>query len=215
MSSAAGGAGAAPFIGPVLPPVMRWRPETTLEPQFAAAYENGGEGAARMVPTSEDLLLMKIDKERAKVREVPLDFEYLFGTIRNIVKAIEKDEDVRSQTVFVNASLLAIEMNYFLFVHNPPNKTTIRDLLRKLYAMIQGYTTKSGFSSIISAATAILRRHENPLLNEFLDREDEKLKEGAAAGGAGAGGGRRKRKYSRKHRKGRKGGSRNKRRATQ
>ena len=214
MSSAAGGAGAVRFIGPVLPPVMRWRPETTLEPRFAAAYENGSEGAAHPVPTQEDLLLMKIDEGRAKVREAPPDFEYLFGTIRDIVTAIEVDEGVRSHTVFVNASLLAIEMNYFLSVHDPTNKKEIRDLLRKLYAMIQGYTTKSGFISIISTATAILRRHENPLLNQFLDREDEKLKEGAA-GGAGAGGGRRKRKYTRKYRKGRKGGSRNKRRATQ
>ena len=112
-------------------------------------------------------------------------------------------------------SVFAIEINCLLFLYNPPNKAGLYDSLRELYGLISGYVRpKAKFEELYSKAKDFVYSSVGPELRDFLDRGDAAA---AAAGGAGAGagGGQRKRKYSRKYRKGRKGGSRNKRRATQ
>lgn len=176
-----------------------------LNNSFAAVNDSEG-------PAPEDLLLRIIEEGREQARDEPPKFEYLQKTIKNIIETLREDDRTHTHLVVGVASVLAIEINCLLFAYNPPNKAVLYDSLRELYGLISGYVRpEAEFKKLYRKAKDIVYSSVGPALRDFLDRGDA----AAAVGGAGAGGGRRKRKYSRKHRKGRKGGSRNKRRTTQ
>jgi hypothetical protein len=182
------------------------------------AHFNGSKG-----PTPEDSLLSIIEDGREKARDASPDFEYLLKTIQRIITTLTEDDSTHTRVVVGVTSVFAIEINYLLlYVYNPPNKEKFLASLRELYGMISGYVRPPGaFDKLYRTAKDFVDSSVGPTLRKFIAEEEEKAAAAggaaggaaaAAAGGAGAGGGRRKRKYSRTYRKGRTGGSRNKRR---